>query len=140
MIADVLVWGSLAGLVHFVVIGLLYGNPVVDRLYREETERSSAVKRWASKPRYLLTQFLGTQVEVYLLAVAFVWFRPMVTAGGFGGALLLGLMLAALRVYPRFWNMWIQSTYPVRLLATEAVNGTIGTLVVVVFLQAVSQG
>src|SRR5690348_12712443 len=51
MFADLLLWGSLAGVVHFLVIGILYGNPVIDRLYRDETERSPAVKRWASKPR-----------------------------------------------------------------------------------------
>jgi hypothetical protein len=48
----------------------------------------------------------------------------------------LGILLAATRVYPRFWNMWIQTTYPNRLLAIDVVNGTLGTLAIVFFLQA----
>ncbi len=35
--------------------------------------------------------------------------------------------------------MWIQTTYPFRLLLVEVVNGTIGTLVICVFLQLVTQ-
>lgn len=139
MIADILIWGAVAGIIHFMVIGVLYGNPMVDRLYREETERNTAIKRWASKPKYLVTQFLGTQLEVYLLTTAFLWLRPLVNATSMAGALLLGALLAAIRVYPRFWNMWIQTTYPRSLLATEAINGTLGTLVIMAFLQMVTQ-
>jgi hypothetical protein len=133
----VALWGALAGLFHFVVIALLYANPVTDRL-SANLERSEGVRQWPSKPRYFTTQFFGTQVEVYILTVAFVWLRPTLTLGGYGGALALGLLLAATRVYPRFWNMWIQTTYPRRLLAIEVVNGTLGTLAIILFLQAVS--
>lgn len=133
---EILTWGAVAGLVHFVVIGALYGNPVVDGMYRA-AGTSPALKRWLSKPRYLITQFGGTQVEVYLLTLAFFWLRPLVSLPGYLGALALGAVLAALRVYPRFWNMWIQTTYPNRLLAVEAINGALGTLTVIAFLQAV---
>ena len=54
---------------------------------------------------------------------------------GYSGALALGVLLSATRVYPRFWNMWVQTTYPQRLLAIEVVNGTLGTLAIVMFLQ-----
>jgi hypothetical protein len=133
----ILLWGAAAGLVHFVAIGLLYGNPLVDRQYVAAANGSAAVRPWSSKGRYLVTQFLGTQVEVYLLTATFVWLRPLISIPGFAGALVLGLVLAAVRVYPRFWNMWIQTTYPNRLLAIELANGTIGTLVIAFFLQAV---
>jgi hypothetical protein len=55
---------------------------------------------------------------------------------GYGGALALGVLFAAIRVYPRFWNMWIQTTYPTRLLVIEIINGTIGSLVVAFLLQS----
>jgi hypothetical protein len=139
MVEAVLLWGAVAGVVHFLFIGLAYGNPLVDRISAKAEAESPAVRQWASKPRYFVTQFLGTQVEVFILTVAFVWLRPRVDAGGYGGALLLGAMFAAIRVYPRFWNMWVQTTYPRRLLAVEVVNGTLGTLVIALFLQAVTQ-
>lgn len=126
-----LTWGTVAGAIHFAVMGALYGNPWIDRLYRAAAEESPGVRRWSSRTRYMLTQFAGTQVEVYLLALTYFWLR----SGGIGatplGAIQVGALLAGVRVYPRFWNMWIQSSYPRSLLAVEAVNGTVGTFVVV---------
>jgi hypothetical protein len=130
----ILLWGAAAGLVHFVAIALLYANPITDRLSRE-LEKAPAVRQWPSQPRYFVTQFLGTQIEIYILATGFLWLRPKLDMPGLAGAFALGGLLAATRVFPRFWNMWIQTTYPHRLLAIEVVNGTIGTLVVAVFLQ-----
>src|SRR5262245_56932616 len=128
MAATILVWGAAAGLMHFMVIGVLYGNPFIDRVYAAAPATSPAVRRWSSKPRYLVTQFFGTQLEVFVLTAAFVWLRPLVSLPGMTGALVLGALLGAIRVYPRFWNMWIQTTYPNRLLGIELINGTIGTL------------
>jgi hypothetical protein len=136
MFTSILSYGLLAGVAHFILIGALYGNPVVDRIYAAAAATSPAVRRWHSKPRYLATQFLGTQVEVFAITAAFWWLRPAVSTAGMSGALMLGLVIAALRVYPRFWNMWIQTTYPRRLLAIEIVNGTIGTLAIALLLQA----
>jgi hypothetical protein len=135
----ILLWGAVAGVVHFVFIALAYGNPIADRISAQAEATSPAVKQWASKPRYFITQFLGTQVEVYILTTGFVWLRPVIGLAGYSGALLLGSLFAATRVYPRFWNMWIQTTYPNRLLALEVINGTLGTLVISAFLQAVTQ-
>jgi hypothetical protein len=85
-----------------------------------------------------VTRFLGNQVEVYILTIAFAWLRPLVSLRGYGGAMLLGVTFAAIRVYPRFWNMWVQATYPRRLLAVEVVNGTLGRLVICIFLEALA--
>jgi hypothetical protein len=135
-----LLWGAAAGIVHFVFIAIAYGNPIVDRISARAEAESPAVRQWGSKPRYFVTQFFGTQVEVYILTFGFVWLRPRVDVQGYAGALLLGGLFAAIRVYPRFWNMWVQTTYPRRLLAVEVVNGTLGTLVIALFLQAVTHG
>ena len=135
MIATVALWGTVAGLAHFVVIALLYGNPIVDA-YSREANKHASVKQWPTQAAYFVRQFFGTQVEVYILTVAFFWLRPLVETPGYAGAMALGVLLAATRVYPRFWNMWIQSSYPPRLLAIEVVNGTLGTLAIIAFLQA----
>jgi hypothetical protein len=139
VIVTILLWGAIAGVVHFVLIGILYGNPLVDRISAKAEAQSPAVKHWDTKRKYYVTQFLGTQVEVYLLTIAFVWLRPLLGISGYGGAVLLGALFAAIRVYPRFWNMWIQTTYPTRLLVVEVVNGTIGTMAICIFLQLVTQ-
>ncbi|MCB9653086.1 MAG: hypothetical protein H6729_02995 [Deltaproteobacteria bacterium] len=139
VLSSTLLWGTVAGVIHFVVVGALYGNPFVDRLYRRATESEPGVRRWASRRRYMLAMFAGTQVEVYFLALAYFWLRPAVADASLAGTLSLGTLLAAVRVYPRFWNMWIQSTYPRRLLAVEVVNGTVGTVVIVLVLHFLAQ-
>src|SRR5262245_37148722 len=139
MLRAVLLWGSVAGVIHFIVIGVLYGNPVIDKMYAVAAKQSPALRQWPSKARYLVTQFLGTQVEVYVLTFAFFWLRPHVATPGVVGALGVGLLLAAVRVYPRFWNMWIQTAYPRPLLAVEAVNGTIGTIAIAIALQLLAK-
>jgi hypothetical protein len=45
-------------------------------------------------------------------------------------SLVFGLILIAVKIFPRFFDMWIQTTYPNRLLAVEFVNGTIGSFVI----------
>jgi hypothetical protein len=127
ILRSVLLWGTVIGLIHFVFIGFLYGVPPIRKLYASAQQTDPGVRRWDSRPRYVFTQFLGTQVEVFILTLAFFALRGLFP----GRILLLALLLAAVRVYPRFWNMWIQSTYPGRLLAVEAINGTLGTLAVV---------
>lgn len=136
MVGMILGYGALVGLIHFAVTGALYGNPVIGGMYAAAMGSEPGVKRWRSQARYLLTQFLGTQVEVYIVAVAFVLFRAAVPLKGYAGATVLGFAFAALRVYPRFWNMWIQSTYPNRLLLVELVNGVLSTLTMVWLWQA----
>lgn len=122
------------GLVHSVALKLLYGNPLCDRIWKEEQAREPGVKRWPEMKKYLIKQLLGTQVEVFIITVGFLWIRPLVSLDGLTGTLLLGLFFAALRIYPRTWNMWIQSTYPKSLLIMESINGTLSTFVMVITL------
>ena len=131
MLVSALLWGLVAGVVHTVVTGALYGNPLVDRVYQRAMMEEPGVKDWPSRPRYLLTQIAGTQVEIWILAIGFLWLRPLLGVQGLAGTALLALLFSGIRVYPRFWNMWIQSTYPDRMLAIEAFAGVVGTFVVV---------
>ncbi len=134
MIGDILLWGLVIGVVHFAIIGALYQNPWVGKLY-EEADGDPGVKKWENKKAYIGSMFAGTQVEVFILTGAYLYLRQHFAApAGLGTALLLAGLFAGIRVYPRFWNMWIQSTYPNRLLAVEFVNGTISTFIIVVGL------
>jgi hypothetical protein len=132
MLFQIFAYGTIVGLVHFFVVGLCFGNPWIKALYASAQEAEPGVRVWPSRRRYLVTQFLGTQVEVYVLATAFFVLRSRTSTES---ALTLGLLLAGVRVFPRFWNMWIQSTYPRRLLAVEVLVGTLGTLTVAFSLQ-----
>jgi hypothetical protein len=135
MLIDVLKLGLIAGVGHFILIGLLYGNPFVAKQYASAMATHPSVRKWESIGKYRLIQFLGTQVEVFLITLAYLWFRPMFSDSSAAAVIGLGMILAAIRVYPRFWNMWIQTTYPRNLLAIEIINGTIGTLAIAAILE-----
>ncbi len=137
---DVLIWGAVTGVIHVAITGGLYGNPIVDRIYAQAMKEEPGVKDWPSKPRYLVTQILGTQVEVYILAFAFAWLHPLLDMDAMTATLLLGLVFSGIRVYPRSWNMWIQSTYPNRMIGIETVVGVISTFTVVVALHFLLPG
>ena len=102
---------------------------------RVHAEGEPGLKAWPNKKKYVLAMFLGTQIEIFILTVAYLQLRALFPEPGtIATALTLATLFTAIRVYPRFWNMWIQSSYPNRLLAVEAVNGAVGTFVVVVGL------
>ncbi len=135
MLLDVLIWSLPAGIIHFIILGALYGNPFIDKLFVEAQKNEPGVRRWDSKPKYLITQYLGTQVEVIIIVFAYIYLRDLVPSQGIKTAVMLGGLFACMRVYPRFWNMWIQSTYPIKLLRIEIINGVIGTLIITIFIE-----
>ncbi len=135
MFLDAVLWSIPAGIIHFIILGALYGNPFIDRIFAEAQKNEPGVRPWDSKPKYLITQYLGTQVEVFIIVFAYIYLRDLVPAQGMQQAMMLGGLFACLRIYPRFWNMWIQSTYPVKLLRIEVINGVIGTLIITNFIE-----
>ncbi|MCD4813206.1 hypothetical protein K8S19_05890 [bacterium] len=135
MIISILFWGLVAGLIHFIVVGGLYQNSVVAGIYKS-LENHPGMKQWPDIRCYLSRMFLGTQVEIYIFAAAYVYLRQFFPAPeGWMTALTLAGIFAAIRIYPRSFAMWIQSSYPAKLIAIETVNGTLGTFVIVLSLK-----
>ncbi len=118
----------LIGVLHFVFVGVLYGNPLIDQLYQKAQRSNPGVRTWKNKRHYLLLQFLGTQVEVTLLQLAVVIFSLQNLSLSSLEAVTAFATLTAIRVYPRFWNMWIQSTYNRLLLGVEVINGVLSSV------------
>jgi hypothetical protein len=134
-ILQVLLWGLVAGVIHFIITSLLYQNPLIAKYYaRAQADNSPGVRKWSSQKGYILRMFSGTQVEIYVLTASFLFLRQYLNFSPWGTMMILGVIFSGIRVYPRFWNMWIQSTYPRNLLAIEFVNGVISTFTVVVAL------
>ena len=134
-LVTILLLGLLIGIIHFIITGTLYQNPFVARLYREEEERKSpGLRIWHNKKKYLLNMFLGTQVEIFIMTFGYLFLRDYLPFSSLATAAIIAGIFSAIRVYPRFWNMWIQSTYPNRLLVVEIVNGIISTFVIVIGL------
>lgn len=135
MPGTILLWGLVIGIIHFLILSLLYLNPLVARAYAQAQEKP-VMRQWDSQGKYVATMFLGTQVEIWALTTGYLTLRTLFPQPHtWETALLLGALFTVIRVYPRFFNMWMQTSYPRTLLAVEAVNGTIGTFVVVLGLK-----
>lgn len=131
---EVLLWGLVAGLVHFVAIVVLYGSPLVKRIYAADSEVSPPARIGSARPRAMSTRLLGTQIEVYIMTIGFAWLHPLLPVHGLAGAMLLAGLFAALRVYPPVWALWIQGAYSNGYLFVEVVGGVSGTVVVMLAL------
>ena len=132
MIIDILqtiLGGFVASIVWFIVGGALYMNPFVAKIYKG-VENSPVLKKWLSVPRYIGLQYVGILTQCFLWAFVFALAKPVLPDGVLMKSLAFGLILVAVKIFPRFFDMWIQSTYPNKLLAVEFVNGTIGSFVI----------
>ena len=129
LILKVLIWGTIIGIIHFIIVGILYQNPIIGKIYKDASG-NPGVKKWNSQLRYIISMFLGTQIEVFIITFGFLYLI-LILGKTFSNTLILTFIFTGIRVYPRFWNMWIQSSYPNKLLIVELINGTIGTFVII---------
>ncbi len=133
LILQILIWGAVTGVIHFIIASALYQNPFIAKIYTDAGELPG-VKKWPDKKKYIISMVLGTQVEVFILTAAFLFIRQYLPFSSWSNTLILGAFFSGIRVYPRFWNMWIQSTYPNNLLVVEFINGILSTFTIVITL------
>ena len=130
---QILFAGFAASIVWFIVGGALYMNPFVANIYKK-AEKSPALKKWPSTPKYIVFQYVGILIQCLLWALIFFFIKSVLPEGFVMAGLFFGLILVAVKIIPRFYDMWIQSTYPNKLLAIEFINGTIGSFVIGIML------
>lgn len=128
-ILKTLLGGFLASVASFFVLGALYGNPPVKKIY-EDAEDSPALKTWESKPKYIFMQYVGMLIQCLLWAFVFAFIKPVLPAAPLCAGLVFGLIIMVMKIFPRLFDMWIQTYYPGKLLATEFINGSIGGFLV----------
>lgn len=130
--------GVLASIVWFVVGGALYMNPFVAKIYRNY-ENSPGLKKWKDAKEYLINMYVfGILIQCLLFAVVYSFIKPVLSGGLVSNTLSFGSILIAVKVLPRLFDMWMQSTYPNKLLAIEFVNGVIGSFVIALTLALTS--
>lgn len=129
--------GGAASLVWFIVGGVLYMNPFVAKFYKS-AEGSPGLKKWRSIPKYIALQYAGILVQCILWAFIFAFIKPVFPDGVWLKSGIFGSILVAVKIIPRFFDMWLQSAYPDKLLAVELVNGTLGSFIIgMVFAQVI---
>ena len=129
-ILQAILGGVVASIVWFVVGGALYLNPIVAKVYKD-AESSPAVKKWPDQRKYLAAMFTGGNLAQCLLwAFVFALVKPALPGPEFLRGIVFGLVLVAIKMFPRLFDMWIQTTYPNKLLVIEFVNGSLGGFII----------
>lgn len=122
--------GILAAVAWFVVGGIVYMNPATAKIYKSYA-RHPSMKVWKTRQGYLLSVFFLGGV---LLCVpgAFIYYllKPSLSGEFLIDSLFFTSILVVVGIIPRGVNMWIQSSYPNKLLLIELFNGTILSFVV----------
>ncbi|GBD93029.1 hypothetical protein BMS3Abin05_00608 [bacterium BMS3Abin05] len=123
-------WGGfVASVVWFILGGALYMNPFTAKIYHN-AENAPALKKWPGVPKYLGLMYLSSLIECILAAIVYLVMKSVLPVGPIPRGLAFGLVLIAVRIVPRFLDMWMQTTYPNRLLWIEGINGSIGSFII----------
>lgn len=133
-ILQTLLWGIIIGIIHYIIMDVLYMNPWVIKFYQRAEKEHPSVKVRKTNSSYLTKQFLGTQIEIWIITASYIFLKDYLPFSPLERGLILGLIFSGIRIYERFWNMLIQTTYPKKLLIIEFINGIIGTFIIVIGL------
>ena len=121
--------GFAASIAWFIIGGALYSNPIVARMYKN-AETSPALKKWPSIPKYIGLQYVGILAQCLLWSFVFMLVKTSFPETFLMKSIIFGLILIATKIFPRLFDMWIQSTYPCNLLIIEFINGAIGCFII----------
>lgn len=123
MLFTVFLSAFLASIAWFIVGGIVYMNPFVAKIYRKYKDHP-CMKKWSSQRSYLLGVYLIAGL-VPILAASFIYYyiAPV-------GIFYLTLLLVGLHIVPRMCDMYVQTSYPNKLLFVELVNGVVLSFVV----------
>jgi len=126
--------GFLASIAWFIIGGALYMNPIVAKIYKN-LENSPGLKKWEDTKKYLINMYVfGILIQCLLFALVYSFIKPILPGSLALNTIFFGLILIAVKIFPRLFDMWMQSTYPNKLLVVELVNGTIGSFVIAFIL------
>ena len=121
--------GLAASIAWFAIGGALYSNPIVARIYKN-AGTSPALKKWPSIPKYIGLQYVGILAQCLLWSFVFSFVKTSLPETFLMKSFVIGLILIVTKIFPRFYDMWIQSTYPNNLLIIEFINGAVGSLII----------
>lgn len=122
--------GFVASIVFFLYRTIIYKNTSVEKM-RRDPQAPPALKKWRNVPKKILTQYLIILIQCILWAVVFVLglLFDVLPKGFFMKGFTLGSVMAIVNIVPIYLKMWIESTYPNKLLAIQSVKGIIGNYI-----------
>jgi len=113
----------ITSIVWFIVGGILYMNPFIAKIYKKYHKHPS-MKHFSSQKNYLIGVFsVAGLIPILLSYIAFQFLQPI-------SWILFGSILFLVRIIPRFCDMWMQTSYPNKILFIELINGLILSFVI----------
>jgi len=127
---QIILSGLIASVLWFIAGGILYMNPFIAKIYKD-FKKDPALRKWKDQKIYLAsTYFIGGLIPCLLFAFVYAFLYTILPQALLLNTFYFGLLLVILKIIPRLIDMWLQSTYPFKLLMIELVNGIILSFVI----------
>lgn len=128
-IVQTMLAGIVATVIWFFVGALVYMNPVVDKIYQKFNNNPNVKDRGETKTFLAKTFVFSILIQAMLFAFVYAFIQSLLPGTLLLNGLYYGFILVAIKIIPRYLDMWVQSNYPATLLNIEFINGTIGSFV-----------
>jgi len=129
-IVQLIIGGSAATLVWFIIGAIVYMNPFVAKIY-EHYEDDPSVKNRKDVKTFIINTFLySVFIQSFLFAFIYLLIQPVLPGTVLMNTIYFGMILVIVKTIPRFFDMYVQSKYPTTLLFIELINGSIGSFVI----------
>jgi len=133
-ISRILLAALASSVVWFIAGSILYMNPWVSKIY-EKARNLPGMKKWSSNGKFLINMFfMGMLFQCLLFALVYSLIKPVLPGTVPLNTAFFGLIMIALKIFPRWADMWLLTSYPDKLLITEFINGSIGAFIVAYIL------
>ena len=133
MAVDILqgiIGGVVATIVWFIVGALVYMNPFVAKIYKNYEDDPSVKDRKDVKTFIIKTFVFSVLIQCFLFAFVYLYIQPILPETLLLNTIYFGIILVAVKIIPRLFDMYVQSKYPMPLLIIEVINGSIGSFVI----------
>ena len=119
-----------ASIVYFIYRSKAYKDTSVDKM-RRDPKAPPVLKNWQNVPNTIIPQYLSILILCILWAVVFVLglLFDVLPEGFYMKGFTLGSVMAIVNTVPIYLKMWIEATYPNKLLAIGFTKGVVGNYI-----------
>jgi hypothetical protein len=125
-----IIGGVAATIVWFIVGAVVYMNPFVAKVYKKYEDNPSVKNRKDVKTFIINTFLFSVLIQCFIFSFVYLYIQPILPGTLFLNTIYFGIILVVVKIVPRFFDMYVQSKYPVTLLIIEIINGAIGSFVI----------
>lgn len=119
-----------ASFVWFLVAGILFFNPIVDKIYRSQ-ENQNGVRALPKSPKTIGMILIAILIQVIMWAGVYGLINNAIPGNSrVEKGLIFGLILIVMKMIPRDIDRILLSTYPKKRMIIEFIIGAISCLAV----------